>query len=226
MKSDRQRVIDALAEIIWNYLLVKQRPEKSDLIFVLCSIDLRVAEYAVALYKDKLAPKILFSGGRAHKKDLLATKWNKSEAEKFAEYAIRKGLDNKDIFIEPKATNTGENIKLSYSLLKRRKIKTGKIILVQKPYMTRRTMSAFLKQWPDKETKFFVTCQNVSFNDYCKRQNKDKIINIMIGDLQRVIIYPRIGYQTYQKVPEKVMDAYRRLIGLGFNGHLLESIKK
>ena len=54
---------------------MQQKPEKADCIFVLCSLDARVAERAMELHKQGLAPYILFSGGfGALTKDLFE-KW-------------------------------------------------------------------------------------------------------------------------------------------------------
>ena len=54
---------DEAIEILWNYHHVGQELHPADLIFVLGSNDVRVAEYAAELYKRHLAPVILFSGG-------------------------------------------------------------------------------------------------------------------------------------------------------------------
>jgi len=219
--------IDKLAKVIWNYLLVRQKLQKSDVILVFSSIDLRVAEYAAKLYKEKWASTILFSGGNQRRKDLLATNWKISEAEKFAEVAIKKGVPKGAIIFEKKALNSGENISFSYKLLKKKKIKLNKVILVQKPYMARRVMATFLQQWPDKKTKFIITAPAISFEDYCRgKRDKEKVINIIVGDLQRIMIYPKIGYQTEQKVSKRVVSAYQKLVCLGYTKHLLEYVNK
>ena len=43
-------------EILWDYHHVKQELRPADLIFILGSNDVRVAEYAAELYERKLAP--------------------------------------------------------------------------------------------------------------------------------------------------------------------------
>lgn len=50
-------------EILWDYHHVKQVLHPAELIFILGSNDIRVAEYAAELYARKLAPLLLFSGG-------------------------------------------------------------------------------------------------------------------------------------------------------------------
>jgi uncharacterized SAM-binding protein YcdF (DUF218 family) len=219
--------IDKLAKIIWNYLLIRQKLQKADIVLVFSSIDLRVAGYAAELYKRKWAPLILFSGGLQRRKDLLASNWEKTEAEKFAEVAIKKGVPKEKTILEKRALNSGENILFSYELLKKKKIKFDKVILVQKPYMARRAMATFLQQWPDKKTKLIITAPNIPFSDYASNKKiKENFINIMVGDLQRIMIYPKVGYQIEQKVPLKVINAYQGLIFLGYTKHLLEYVDK
>ena len=50
----------------------------------------------------------------------------------------------------------------------------------------------------------------------------EKVINIMVGDLQRIKIYPAKGFQTYQQIPDDVWQAYERLVELGFDKQLIE----
>jgi hypothetical protein len=51
----------------------------------------------------------------------------------------------------------------------------------------------------------------------------DKIVNIMIGDLQRLWVYAKRGWSAPQEIPAEVEEAYRRLIALGFTQHLLSA---
>lgn len=222
-KIDNQSEIDKLAQIIWDYSAIRQDVEKSDLIFVLCSYDIRVAEYAAELFLSGCAPLILFSGGIAHEDDILKTSWDIPEAEKFAEVAVKKGVPREKILIENRATNTGENILYLYKLLKQKNIYCEKIILVQKPFMLRRAYATFMKQWPGEKIDIILTAPPVNFLDYPNEVlPKDVIINTMMGDLQRIKLYPEKGFQTYQKIPKRVWDAFEKLSALGYTKHLLK----
>lgn len=106
---------DEAIEILWNYHHVGQELRPADLIFVLGSNDVRVAEYAAELYKRHLAPVILFSGGMGR----FTGGWAVPEAELFAEAAIKAGVPENCILIENKSTNTGENVRFSREVLKR-----------------------------------------------------------------------------------------------------------
>lgn len=122
--------------------------------------------------------------------------FDKSEAEAFADIARRMGVPSEKIITETKSTNTGENIRFTYSLLKERNIKPGTILLVQKPYMERRTYATFKKQWPDVSTVIHVTSPQILYEEYVNdgSLSKDDILNVMVGDMQRIREYPKLGF--------------------------------
>lgn len=217
-------MVDDLAQKIWDYLQLHQPLKKADLIFVLCSHDLRVANYAADLFLQGYAPFVLFSGGQAHKDDLLRTGWKKTEAEVFADVALKKGIPRDKVLIENQAQNTGENIQFGYKLLRERGILVEKMILVQKPYMERRAYATFMKQWPGLTVELIVTSPQISFADYPNAEiSKDSIINIMVGDLQRIKVYAEKGFQIPQEIPEDVWKAYTQLVELGYTKHLIQN---
>lgn len=93
------------------------------------------------------------------------------------------------ILVENTSISTGHNIQNSYELIKDAHIKS--IILVQKPYMERRTYATFMKQWPGETIDVCVTSPHISFADYPTPDLPlEKVINLMVGDLQRIIDYP------------------------------------
>lgn len=217
------REIDELAKTIWDFHLLRQKLIKSDLILVLGSSDIRVAEYACDLFLAGWAPKILFSGGVAHTNDILAAEWGGiTEAEKFAEVAKEKGIPRKNILIENESTNTGENITFSYRVLCAKNFLPQSIILVQKPYMERRAYATFRKQWPDQETKIIVTSPPIPYEAYQNRVfPRDRILNTIVGDLQRIKIYSEKGFQIKQQIPPNVWEAYEKLVDLGYTKHMV-----
>jgi hypothetical protein len=46
----------------------------------------------------------------------------------------------------------------------------------------------------------------------------------MVGDLQRIRLYPARGFQIEQEIPDEIWAAGERLIALGFNRHLAAQI--
>jgi uncharacterized SAM-binding protein YcdF (DUF218 family) len=213
--------INRLARKIWDYHHVKHTLEKADCIVVLGSHDVRVAEYGAKLFLEGWAPIIIFSGGVAHEDDLLKTSWDISEAEVFANRAKEMGVPEEKIIIENKATNCGENILFTKKILEEKNLNPEKIILVQKPYMERRSYATFKRYWPDK--KVIVTSPPFDFDEYPTEEiTIENIIHIMVGDLQRIKIYSEKGFQISQDIPDDVLSAYERLIKIGFTKHLIE----
>lgn len=210
------------ANTIWRYMRLSEKPMRADCLVVLGSRDDRVAAYAAELVKEYVFDTVLVTGGLAHRNDLLATTWELgSEAEHFADIMQRNGV-KKEILLEKKATNTGENALFTYQLLEKKGISPSSLLLVTKPYMERRALATFEKQWPRTRTQLQVTSPAFTFELYCNdEQPTELVLNIMVGDLQRIIEYPKLGLQTPQVVPDEVMDAYLQLVRAGFTKHLL-----
>ena len=196
-----QKTISA-AKILWDYHHLHHKIEKADCILALGSHDLRVAERAAELYLQEWAPVLIFSGGLGN---LTQEIWTESEADQFAKIAVAKGVPVSSILIENKSTNTGENILFTRRLLKERNIDPQSFILVQKPYMERRSLATFKKHWPDK--KLIVTSPQFSFEEYATEEIPlEKVIHIMVGDLQRIKLYPAKGFQIFQVSLDKTKE--------------------
>lgn len=208
-----------LAQIVWNYHHMNHALVKSDCILVLGSHDTRVAERGAELYLDGWASVLVLSGGLGR---LTKEAWTESEAALFGRIAIEKGVPEEAILIEDQSTNTGENILFTKELLRGKNLFPESFILVQKPYMERRTYATFQKQWPGN--RLCVTSPVISFTDYCTPEIPlEKVINIMVGDLQRIRLYAEKGFQIHQEIPDEVWRAYEDLVAMGFDKQLIKS---
>ncbi len=216
--SERLR---AQVERIWNYHHMNHELVASDVIVVLCSHDTIVADRGAQLFLDGWAPLLIFSGGLgAITKHL----WQDPEANRFAAIAIGMGVPPDRILIENRSTNTGENVQFTRELLAARGLDPSSLILVQKPYMERRTFATFQKVWPGKSVR--VTSPRLSMDAYLARYSHgslsaDDVISIMVGDLQRIREYPARGFQIPQPIPDDVWQAYEELVRAGYDRHLL-----
>jgi uncharacterized SAM-binding protein YcdF (DUF218 family) len=214
--------VDDAAQVVRDYLHMKQALRKCDVIVVLCSIDTRVAEYAAELFNKGYGDWLSFSGGEAHSGDILKLDWGESEAAHFAKIAVQHKVPEGSILIEDKAGNTGENILFTHRLLKSKDIQASSLLLVQKPYMERRSYATFKKQWPEANTEVTVTSPPIHYKNYFNDANpKDLVLNIMVGDMQRIREYPKLGYQIEQDIPEEVWAAYEYLVAAGFDRRLV-----
>lgn len=153
---------------------------------------------------------------------MLATDWgHKTEAEHFASvYKDHGGLGT--VLLETAARHTGDNAVLSHKLLYETGERHATLLLVTKPYMERRAIATFRVQWPDDRTSIRVTSEGGGLKDYCNVEQPIKlVVNIMVGDMQRILEYPKRGLQEEQAIPRAVMAAYEQLIAKGFTKHLV-----
>lgn len=212
--------IRELALQLWNYHHTNHQLEPADAILVLCSHDTRVAERGADLFLQGWAPWLIFSGGLGV---ITKSMWTEPEADMFAQIARKMGVPAERILIENKSTNTGENVLFTRTLLAERKLEVDKFIVVQKPYMERRSFATFKKVWPEKQV--IVTSPQDSFDEYLSKYTNpsltaDDVISIMVGDLQRIKIYPDKGFQIPQAIPDEVWAAYEALVKAGYDRHL------
>jgi uncharacterized SAM-binding protein YcdF (DUF218 family) len=209
-----------LALTLWDYHQLNHTLTKADAILVLCSHDLRVAQRAAELFLEGWAPLLIFSGGLGV---ITRHMWSEPEAELFARIAQDMGVPAQQILIENQSSNTGENVLFTKQLLEQRQIDIERFIVVQKPYMERRSFATFKKVWPEKD--ILVTSPQDSLDVYLSQYTNpaltpDDVINIMFGDLQRIKLYPEKGFQIPQPIPEDVWAAYEALVQAGYNRHL------
>ena len=87
--------------------------------------------------------------------------------------------------------------------------------------MERRTFATFAKNWADKQ--FVVTSPQISFDNYPTEDIPiEQVIAIMVGDLQRIKLYPAKGFQIEQQIPDDVWQAYKQLVQMGFDKQLIK----
>lgn len=204
------------AETIFAYNHLRHKPRAADVMIVLGTNDTRVAEFAAQLLANGLAPSVIVTGGIAHANDLLATNWDRSEAEVFAEILLAHGVPGEKLTLEKEATNTAQNISYSKRLIEN----PSSILYVCKPFMPRRVYATHAVEWP--EVPATVASWDTTFEGYCNEElPQEKILNIMLGDLQRLWVYARRGYSAPQRFPAEVLDAFNTLCAKGFTQHLI-----
>ncbi|KAJ7667453.1 DUF218 domain-containing protein [Mycena polygramma] len=223
--------IDADAAVVYNYHRMGMPLLHCDAIFTLCSLDLRVAAHAAQLYLDGYGDLLIFSGGSSSMTAGCFPGFT-SEAAAFAAVARSMGVPDSALLLEEHSTNTGENVRLTHALLMSRggeSTMPRSFLLVQKPYMERRTWATFAAQWPgggnggegSSSATFRVTSPPLEWLDYPDTGNpRALVINLMVGDLVRIRDYPARGFQVAQDIPNEVWLAAERLIAAGYDAHL------
>lgn len=210
----------AHARVIWDYSQMRQEPQPADAILALGTNDLRVAEFAADLYLRAFSPVLICTGGMAHLGDLLSTGWDKTEAEMFAGVAVARGVPSERILLETRSTNTSDNLRFTRDLLREQGRPAKTILIASKPFVQRRVFAALPIAWP--EIQATLVSPKMTLDDYFTDQlDPEKVINILLGDLQRLWIYGQRGWTVPQDIPESVRASYRRLAELGFSKQLL-----
>jgi len=207
-----------LAKKVCDYLMMHHSLEKSDCILVLGTYDERLAVRGAELFLEGYAPLLIISGGLG---GFAKENWHEPEADHFARIAIEMGVPKEKIIIENKSTNTGENIIFTKKLLQEKGLDPQSFIVVQKPYMERRSYATFKKHWSEKD--ILLTSPQIPFEEYItKGISMERVINTAVGDLQRVKMYPEKGFQVYQEVPDDIWEAYNQLVAMGYDKRLIK----
>jgi uncharacterized SAM-binding protein YcdF (DUF218 family) len=216
MTSDTDRTD---AQAIWDYHQMGHQPRPCDAGIGLGSHDLGVATLAADLYHAGLFPVLVFTGATS---PTTRARFPRGEAIHYTEQATALGVPPSAIIIEPTAANTGQNISYSRHALAGAGITPRSVMLISKPYMQRRAYATARHLWP--EVSVICMSEDLSLDDYLKQIGDDKlVIDMLVGDLQRIIEYPAQGFAIPQPVPGHVQDSYRRLISAGFTSRLLEN---
>eukprot|EP00929_Paragymnodinium_shiwhaense_P080080 TRINITY_DN41748_c0_g1_i2.p1 TRINITY_DN41748_c0_g1~~TRINITY_DN41748_c0_g1_i2.p1 ORF type:complete len:248 (-),score=39.24 TRINITY_DN41748_c0_g1_i2:596-1339(-) len=243
MASQEPELAEAVAtaaRTVFDYLrleadLAEFEEQPADALICLGSSDLRVAAHAAKLFQRGLATRLVCSGGIGtgpHSgANLLG--WTRPEAEIFANVMHQEhGIPRDKILVEAESKNSGENMQFSHRLLKQHGCADPKrVILVQKPFMTRRAYATFRKQWPgsDCEAAVIATSSELcSFDEYITAMaalgiQRSDVISIMNGDLQRMTLYakPPTEFQVPVEVPEAVASAGTTLTQAGYTANLI-----
>ena len=203
------------AKVLWDFLISVKTPGKSEIIVLCCSYDLRVCDYACELIKRGDSERILFTGNTGNWTNKL---WKQKEAEAFNDRALKNGINQKDITLETKARNIGENIEFARNLLA--DVKT--VTFVTKPNTLLRVKLSKDIKW--ESVHAFYDCPDFKFPEQASNVvGVFGLINEMVGDIDRIIEYPRLGFQSSIDCPDDVLQSWRHLIDDGFTEHLIES---
>ncbi|MGW0764785.1 YdcF family protein [Streptomyces sp. NPDC002676] len=204
-------------QLLWDYQQMRHEPRPCSVGIGLGSHDLGVADTTVDLYRRGMMPLIVFTGATSRTtKDRMP----RGEAEHYQDRALELGVPADAILVEPHARNTGQNITLSRALLEERGIAVTSVLLVSKPYEERRAYATARKLWP--EVEFVSASTPMTLSEYVDSiQDAHLVIDMLVGSLQRLLLYPAEGFMISQHVPDDVIRAYERLASRGFTSRLV-----
>lgn len=204
--------------VLWDYHDLHHPLAPTEIGVGLGSHDLGVATCASQLYLAGAIGLIVFTGANA---PTTVDRFPRGEAVHYREHALALGVPDEVIIVEPEARNTGENITLTRDLLRGRGLEPTSVTLISRPYQQRRAYATCRRLWPEVET---VQCASLamSLDDYVARiGDADRVVNMLVGDTQRITVYAERGFAVEQPVPEDVRAAFGRLVRLGYTSRLI-----
>ncbi|MCL5094217.1 MAG: YdcF family protein [Patescibacteria group bacterium] len=170
-------LVFAIPLTIGFYLSPRDALGKADVIVVLSGgeTEARVKE-GIWLYKEKYAPKIIFSGA--------AKEGSVSNALSMKKIALDQGIPEQDIILEENSKDTNENAKFTAEILKKESY--GKIILTTSPYHQRRAYKNFSKYLPGNEVIINWPAKDSTWRKF-GWWNKEESIQLTLSELAKNI---------------------------------------
>ena len=205
-------------QVLWEYLCAESwLPARADAIVIGgAGAMIDSAERAAELYHAGVSQRIVVSG--------FANPYHRAtetEATLLGRRLQRLAVPNSAILFEHQAAHTGENITRSAQLLAGTAIQAKDIILIHKPYMTRRFLATAEAQWPHPQPRLYVTSQPTTVEAYYRLYeatygSATMMLTLMLGDYERIKTYPDKGFSTPQPPSLSADTAWQALVARGF----------
>jgi uncharacterized SAM-binding protein YcdF (DUF218 family) len=216
---NEQQDVDRLAAELYEYGKLNQHLESVDAILALGNKDLRLASRAAGLWHQGLAPVIVASGGVGR---LTPKEWNKPEAAMSAGKLYESGVPTDKVIVEDQSTNLPKNIEFSIAALHQRGLKAERLILSVLPFAERRILGQCRKQFP--RHKFLLTSPKMTYSSYPNSFiDRNETINLIAGELDRLIKFPAAGFSVPETVPQKIQNAVQKLFEAGYDKYEFKS---
>jgi uncharacterized SAM-binding protein YcdF (DUF218 family) len=133
---------------------------------------------------------------------------------------VSDGVPDDAILIETKSTNTAENFTLTREVLAEHDMRPSSAVIISRPYQQRRAYATCRKLWP--ELDIICASQTLPPDEYVAGiGDADRVINMLVGDTQRITIFADNGYAIPQDIPADVQAAFDRLVAAGYTSRLL-----
>ncbi|GAA2130218.1 YdcF family protein [Streptomyces synnematoformans] len=205
------------AQRLWDFQQMGHEPRPCSVAIGLGSHDLGVADTTADLYHRGMMPLIVFTGATS---PTTRARMPRGEAAHYRERAVELGVPDGAILVEPRARNTGENIRFSRTLLAERRVPVSSVLLVSKPYEERRAYATARRLWPEAE--WVSASTPMTLTGYADSVGDARLVfDMLTGAHQRLMVYPRLGFMIEQHIPNDVTAAYERLRDAGFTSRLV-----
>ncbi len=162
---------------LWGYHDMHHELRRCDVGIGLGSHDLGVAVVATRLFYEGMFPWIVFTGANA---PTTVQRFPRGEAVHYREYAVEQGVPAESVLVEPRATNTAENLVYSRRLLAERQIPVRSVLIMSRPYQQRRAYATCRLVWPEVD----VVCASnpLDLDDYVRLIPLNADYRVTFGD--------------------------------------------
>lgn len=206
-------------KILYDYMKINDELEKCDLIMGCGCANLKIPQKCAELYFNGYGKYIVFAGGLGKTTKKL---FNKPEAQIYREIATECGVPEDKIVVEDQSTTTPQNFKNTIKILQQEKLEYNSMVIVHSVITTRRTLATAKAYLPN--TKIYMTTVKTTFEEFMSRLEKSHLLNeticVLVGNIQRMVIAPQMGYQVEVVVPKQVLKAYEELKQEGYTKYI------
>ncbi len=208
----------AYAQTLWAFHARGDELEPMAAIDCLGSYDLRVAERTAELALAYPAAWVVVTGAQGN---WTRGVFEQTEAEVFAAVLRERGVPEARVVLEPKAVNIGENIAFSRDILG---YASGEVVVfVTKPQTQMRVRATVPVHW--SQVKARTASPQLGIDDYARPgEGLTPVIEELVGDLERMRLYPQRGFQAPVEIAPQVLAAYEALRAAGYDRHCVERV--
>ncbi|MGW4422103.1 YdcF family protein [Streptosporangium sp. NPDC004631] len=211
-----ENILDDL-EILWDYHNLHHELRHSDIGVGLGGHDIGVATFTAELFKRGMFPRLVFTGANS---PTTVKRFPRGEAIHYRDEAVGLGVPSERILVETRATNTGQNIEFTRTLLADHGVNISSVTLVSRPYQQRRAYATCRKMWP--EVDVICAAEPLSLEDYIESiGDVERVADMIVGDTQRISKYAELGFAIPQEMSDEVRRAYDRLVAAGHTSRLI-----
>jgi uncharacterized SAM-binding protein YcdF (DUF218 family) len=160
---------------------------------------------------------VVFTGANA---PTTVERFPNGEAVHFRRIAMENGVPDNAILMEPRATNTVENIQFTQDVLSAHGMKPKSVLLISRPYQQRRAREITKQHWPDVD----VVCTGAQhdLDTYVASiDDPRRVVDMLVGDTQRLDLQGKSGEIAPQEIPQDVRDAFEHLVEAGYTSRLI-----
>lgn len=177
---------------IEDFLIVKNdKIKRASIALIFGGKDLKFSDRAAKLFKKNYCDYILISGGRNKKLNGI------TEADWHKDNLVKQGIPKNKVLLEPKATNSLENVLFSKKVILKRFGKLPKkLIVIGKSFHGRRILMTLRKNF-SKDTEYIFQLVQTKKHEIKNWWKRKEVKNHIIDEIRKIGEYTLKGDIDY-----------------------------